>query len=198
MAISRSAAAARRSAGPRPGSAEAGRADTMPGWLLDALADHRRARPGRVRPHRRQHRRRPRPGARTRPACPRWRPGGGRGPATSRRWRPPRGPAGARSSSAIPTPDADAISFSEVATPPRVGSRSTCRSCVTASIAATRPFSGAQSLRISVPNSQPLAHAHDRDAVHADVAADDDHVARTRRGRAGCRRRRAPARCRRC
>ena len=56
----------------------------------------------------------------------------------------------------------------------------------------------AQSLRISVPNSQPLAHAHDRDAVHADVAADDHRVARARPGRAGCRRRRAPARCRRC
>ena len=59
------------------------------------------------------------------------------------------------STSRTPTPDAAAISFSDVARPPRVGSRSTCRSGVTASIAATSGCSAAVSLVISEPNSSP-------------------------------------------
>ena len=55
----------------------------------------------------------------------------------------------------MPTPAAEAISFSEVATPPRVGSRSTWISLVTSSMAATSPLRGWQSLSISVPNCSP-------------------------------------------
>ncbi len=65
------------------------------------------------------------------------------------------GTGSARSSSSTASPDARAISLSAVATPPRVGSRSTCRSRVTSSIAATRPFSGWQSDSTAAPNSRP-------------------------------------------
>ena len=61
----------------------------------------------------------------------------------------------ARSWMTTPVPEALAISLSAAASPPRVGSRSTCRSGVTASMASTRPPSAAQSLSISTPNSRP-------------------------------------------
>ena len=61
--------------------------------------------------------------------------------------------------------------------PPRVGSRSTCRSGVTASIAATRPCERLAVAADLGAELEALAHAHDRDPVDADVAADDDHVA---------------------
>ena len=49
--------------------------------------------------------------------------------------------------------------------------------CSAARIASTSPCNGAVSLAISVSNSKPFAHRHDRDAVHRDWAADDDLVA---------------------
>ena len=60
-----------------------------------------------------------------------------------------------RSTSSTPTFAALAISLSEAARPPRVGSRSTWTSAPVASIAATRPCSGAVSLSTAVPNSSP-------------------------------------------
>ena len=60
-----------------------------------------------------------------------------------------------RSSSAMPTPAVLAISLSVAATPPRVGSRSTCTSAPVSSMAATSPCSGAVSLATVVPNSSP-------------------------------------------
>ena len=86
--------------------------------------------------------------ARTRAACPRWPPTAGRGRATRTRRAPPAG-SGRRARRAtcrrlLPC----AISFSVAATPPRVGSRSTCTSAPVSIMAATSPCSGAVSLAI--------------------------------------------------
>ena len=68
-------------------------------------------------------------------------------------------------------PADSASSFSTLATPPRVGSRS-MRTEPAASIAATRPVSGAVSEARSVSKSSPPA-GHHRDAVVADRPAHD-------------------------
>ncbi|MEZ5215027.1 MAG: hypothetical protein R2715_00210 [Ilumatobacteraceae bacterium] len=65
------------------------------------------------------------------------------------------GTGSAASSYSTPTPADAAISHSDAASPPRVGSRSTWRSGQAATIAATSSWSGAESLQISVPNSRP-------------------------------------------
>ncbi len=81
----------------------------------------------------------------------------------------------------ILTFDCAAISFSELETPPRVGSRRQ-RMAVSAgdaaSMAATRLCSAAESLTISVSNSSPSRLAKNRDAVIADGSAQDHPVAR--------------------
>ena len=87
----------------------------------------------------------PRP-ARSRAACPRWRPGAGRARAARRRRGPPAGSAGRARPARCPTPEARAISLSVADTPPRVGSRSTCTSTPVASMSATRSCSAAVSL----------------------------------------------------
>ena len=60
-----------------------------------------------------------------------------------------------RSTSWTPTRAVRAISLSEVPSPPRVGSRSTCRSGQTLIISATSGCSAALSVIIWVPNSSP-------------------------------------------
>ena len=79
----------------------------------------------------------------------------GRARGTRRPTARRRGPGPPTPRRSMPTRATSAISHSEAATPPRVRSRRTCRSVDAASIAATRPWSGAESVQISVPNSRP-------------------------------------------
>ena len=82
-----------------------------------------------------------------------------------------------RSTSWTPTRALRAISLSEVPRPPRVGSRSTCRSGQTVSIAATSRCRAALSVTIWVPNSRPSRTLMIAMPCTPIGAADDDHVA---------------------
>ncbi len=178
MQVSRSGAVARRAGCRRPGCRRRWCvATTMPGCSSTHSPMIAACRAERVRPHRGQHRVGLPRGARRPPACPRWPRTSGPARAARTRWRPRAAPGIDFSTSRTPTRDAAAISLSDVARPPRVGSRSTCRSGV------DREHGRDQRVQRRAVGDhvgaelETLAHTHDRDAVHADRAADDDHVA---------------------
>ena len=145
--------------------------------VVDDAADRpRRRRPRGANAWRRARRPRRR-GGRWRRTSPRWRRGAGRGRASRRRRARDPGTGMAASSISIPTPDAEAISLSADARPPRVGSRSTWTSGQARRTAATRPV---QRLAVGLDvglELQPLADGHDRDAVKPDRAGEDHDVA---------------------
>ena len=85
---------------------------TMPGWSATTAPMTAASAPSGTRAHRGHHGVRATRPARSPRACPRWRRGAGRGPASRRRRAPAPGSGCAGSSRTMPTPDVAAISLS--------------------------------------------------------------------------------------